>query len=79
MILCVFVNDGTFLKLAIEFDSYFKENVGLKFKVDFIYIKEYIDSFVEDLCNNIIIEVIVLSLIILDKKVSLFRVVDYVI
>ena len=34
---CALVNDGTALKLAIEFNSRLKENVGLKTTVDIIY------------------------------------------
>ena len=74
---CVFANDGTSLKPAIEFDSHLKENVGLKFKVDLTYIKEHTDPSAEDLCNNIITEAIVPSLTTLDKKVSLPCAVDY--
>ena len=35
---CALANDGTSLKPEIEYDQFFKENVGLSFKVDLNYI-----------------------------------------
>lgn len=37
---CCLANDGTAIKLAIEFDERLKENVGLKFNLDIDYIEE---------------------------------------
>lgn len=77
MIFCVLVNDGTVLKLVIEFDFRLKENIGLKIFVDIYYVKENLSSFSDYFKDNIVIEVIVLFLIFFDNFCFFFVVVDY--
>ena len=75
---CALVNDGTALKLAIEFNSRLKENVGLKTTVDIIYyVKANPSPSPEFLRENIVTEAIVSSLTSLDNFCSLPVAIDY--
>lgn len=74
---CCLVNDGIVIKLVIEFDEWFKENVGLIFNIDIDYVRKNFKLSVDFLKKNFVIEVIVFFVISIDNKCSLFCVVEY--
>lgn len=74
---CFLVNDGIVIKLVIEFDERFKENVGLIFNFDIDYVRRNFKFSVDFLKENLVIEVIVFFVISIDNKCSLLCVVEY--
>ena len=68
---CVYSNDGTALKPAVEYDAVSKTNVGLSVTVDIEFIKENTPPDPQLLNDLIITESLVGNITSLDNKVSL--------
>lgn len=68
---CVYSNDGTGLKPAVEFDAVSKTNVGLSVTVDINFIKENTPPDPKILNDLIITESVVGNITSLDNKMSL--------
>ena len=74
---CCLANDGTAIKLAIEFHERLKENVGLKFNLDIDYIRKNPKPSADFLKENLVTEAIVSSLTSIDNKCSLPCAIEY--
>lgn len=74
---CCLANNGTAIKLAIEFDERLKENVGLKFNLDIDYIRRNPKPSADFLKENLVTEAIVSFLTSIDNKCSLPCAIEY--
>ena len=74
---CCYSNDGTALKVSIEFNPVTKRNIGLTVPADLNFVKEHDQPDPKMLKDLIVTEAIVGSITALDNKVSLPVSVDY--